>query len=58
MAGGKTGAVSGAHDDCLMAMGVAQAVRAELLGKKSAGGIYPTLRKVREGWDTRAFWAG
>jgi hypothetical protein len=58
MAGGRTGAVSGAHDDCLMAMGVAQAVRAELLGKKSAGGIYPTLRKVREGWGTRAFWAG
>jgi hypothetical protein len=34
MAGGRTGAVSGAHDDCLMAMAVAQAVRAELLGKK------------------------
>jgi len=27
--GGRTGAVSGAHDDCLMAMAVAQAVRAE-----------------------------
>ena len=27
--GGRTGAVNGAHDDCLMAMAVAQAVRAE-----------------------------
>ncbi len=27
--GGRTGAVSGAHDDCLMAMAVAQAVRAD-----------------------------
>ncbi|NYF91830.1 terminase [Tunturiibacter empetritectus] len=33
MAGGRTGAVSGAHDDCLMAMAIGQAVRAELLGK-------------------------
>ncbi len=29
--GGRTGAVAGAHDDCLMAMAVAQAVRAEML---------------------------
>jgi hypothetical protein len=29
-AGGRMGAVSGAHDDCLMAMAVAQAVRAEM----------------------------
>ncbi len=29
MAGGATGAAPGAHDDCLMAMAVAQAVRAE-----------------------------
>jgi hypothetical protein len=28
--GGRTGAANGAHDDCLMAMAVAQAVRAEL----------------------------
>ena len=34
MAGGRTGAVSGAHDDCLMAMAVAQAVRAELWGRR------------------------
>ncbi|WP_254063647.1 terminase [Granulicella sp. S190] len=34
MAGGRTGAVNGAHDDCLMAMAVAQAVRAEILGKR------------------------
>ena len=34
MAGGRTGAANGAHDDCLMAMGVAQTVRAELLGKR------------------------
>ncbi len=34
MAGGRTGAVSGAHDDCLMAMAVGQAVRAEVMGKR------------------------
>jgi hypothetical protein len=34
MAGGRTGAVSGAHDDCLMAMAIGQAVRAELMGKR------------------------
>jgi len=34
--GGQTGAASGAHDDCFMAMAVAQSVRAELLaGRKS-----------------------
>jgi hypothetical protein len=33
-AGGKTGAAQGAHDDCLMAMAVAQAVRAEKLGQR------------------------
>jgi hypothetical protein len=32
MAGGRTGAVNGAHDDCLMAMAIGQAVRAELMG--------------------------
>jgi len=31
--GGKTGAVNGAHDDCLMAMALAQAVRSEMLQK-------------------------
>jgi hypothetical protein len=34
MAGGRTGAVRGAHDDCLMAMAIAQAVRAEMLGRR------------------------
>jgi hypothetical protein len=59
MAGGRTGAVNGAHDDCLMAMAIGQAVRAELMGKrKTVEGMDPTLRKVREGWGTRAFWAG
>jgi hypothetical protein len=29
-AGGRMGAANGAHDDCLMAMAVAQAVRAQL----------------------------
>jgi hypothetical protein len=33
MAGGRTGAANGAHDDCLMAMAIGQAVRAELMGK-------------------------
>ena len=32
-AGGRTGAVSGAHDDCVMSMAIAQAVRAELSGQ-------------------------
>jgi len=36
MAGGRTGAVNGAHDDCLMAMAIGQAVRAELTGKRRA----------------------
>ena len=34
MAGGRTGAVNGAHDDCLMAMAIGQAVRAELMGRR------------------------
>jgi hypothetical protein len=34
MVGGKTGAVNGAHDDCLMAMAIGQAVRAELGGSR------------------------
>jgi hypothetical protein len=34
MPGGRTGAVNGAHDDCLMAMAMGQAVRAELFVKK------------------------
>jgi hypothetical protein len=33
MAGGRTGAANGAHDDCMMAMAIGQAVRAELIGK-------------------------
>jgi hypothetical protein len=33
-AGGRTGAANGAHDDCLMAMAIGQAVRAELAGKR------------------------
>jgi hypothetical protein len=36
--GGRTGAASGAHDDCLMAMAVAQAVRAERLQTGSRRG--------------------
>ena len=32
MENGRTGAANGAHDDCLMAMAVAQAVRAEMSG--------------------------
>jgi hypothetical protein len=32
--GGGTGAANGAHDDCVMAMAIAQAVRAELMVKK------------------------
>ena len=33
-ANGRTGAANGAHDDCLMAMAVAQGVRAERLGRR------------------------
>jgi hypothetical protein len=40
-AGGRTGAASGAHDDCVMAMGIAQAVRAERL---ETGKIRPAGR--------------
>jgi hypothetical protein len=32
--GGRTGAATGAHDDCVMAMAIAQAVRAEMLTRK------------------------
>jgi len=32
--GGGTGAASGAHDDCLMAMAIAQAVRAEMIVRR------------------------
>ena len=31
---GRMGAANGAHDDCVMAMGIAQAVRAEKLGRR------------------------
>ena len=34
MEGGRTGAANGAHDDCLMAMAIAQAVRAEMMVKR------------------------
>jgi hypothetical protein len=34
MAGGRTGSVNGAHDDCLMAMAIGQAVRAELMARR------------------------
>lgn len=34
MAGGRTGAANGAHDDCLIAMAIAQAVRAEMMGRR------------------------
>jgi len=34
--GGQTGAANGAHDDCFMAMAVAQSVRAELLTSKES----------------------
>jgi len=44
MAGGRTGAVSGAHDDCLMAMAIGQAVRAEIVGKRRVLPDGPTTR--------------
>jgi len=37
LTGGRTGAASGSHDDCFMAMAVAQAVRDELLAGKPSG---------------------
>jgi hypothetical protein len=39
MAGGRTGAVNGAHDDCLIAMAIAQAVRAEMMGRRPLRGV-------------------
>jgi hypothetical protein len=41
---GKTGAANGAHDDLVMAMAVAQAVRAELLSASSYGGWADAIR--------------
>ena len=37
-AGGRMGAAHGTHDDCLMAMAVAQGVRAEMVGAGGSGG--------------------
>lgn len=37
LAGGRTGAAAGTHDDCVMAMAIGQAVRAELLMVRVAG---------------------
>jgi hypothetical protein len=42
---GRSGAQSGAHDDCVMAMAIAHAVRSELLGYGRASG-----EKTRHGW--------
>ena len=36
MPGGATGAANGAHDDCLMAMAIAQVVRAEMLVRRNS----------------------
>jgi hypothetical protein len=44
MAGGRTGATNGAHDDCLMAMAIGQAVRAELVGKRRSAVGEPTFQ--------------
>ena len=37
--GGGSGAANGSHDDCVMAMAVAQAVRAEVLMRRAAGAM-------------------
>jgi hypothetical protein len=57
MAGGRTGAVHGAHDDCVMAMAMAQAVRAESAGRKAMGRVRSSVEEVRSRWGGRAFWA-
>ena len=58
-ANGRTGAANGAHDDCLMAMAIGQAVRAELMGRrKTVEGTDARVRKERGGWGRRAFWTG
>ena len=44
-AGGRTGAANGAHDDCFMAMAIAQAVRAELAGQPSGRMDGETINK-------------
>jgi len=41
--GGRTGAASGSHDDCFMAMAVAQSVRAEVLAGRHSGCPAPRL---------------
>jgi hypothetical protein len=46
LANGRSGAQSGAHDDCVMAMAVAHAVRAEFLGCVGA----PAQEKKWHGW--------
>jgi hypothetical protein len=51
MAGGRTGAASGTHDDCLMAMAVAQAVRAEMMSCRT--GPLRVGRSLRDGYTGR-----
>ena len=41
--GGRMGAATGAHDDCVMAMAVAHAVRAEMLLERRIGGLQRRL---------------
>ena len=60
-AGGGTGAAAGAHDDCVMAMAIGHAVRAELLAWRgglrfrwAAAGVVPRRRD----WATRRGWVG
>jgi hypothetical protein len=38
-ANGRTGAANGAHDDCVMAFAIAQAVRKELLASGKSGTV-------------------
>ena len=55
LTGGRTGAAPGAHDDCVMAMAVGHAVRAELLERAPARG--PGMEVVeRRMLDTQPAW--
>ncbi len=47
--GGGTGAAAGAHDDCVMAMAIGHAVRAELLAAGRVGGEFAGRRAGRHG---------
>ena len=57
-AGGKTGAAQGSHDDCLMAMAVGMAVRAERTGDRGFARMGADQEQATAGTETKCAAAG